>query len=164
MNGKIRLRPFTHLPQPSNSLAQSDTNVGCHLAMMAVFFRLHFAYRIQDQFGGDLSGAGYVRSTWTRKKRLIAYMGLAPGVGVALGAVRLVLYVALLPTWPWLRGVLALLFLAVWLWPVVVVLAVWANFYYGITRDDPGHWFYWSLLLPPVQKRVKQAHPHCSRY
>ena len=46
MDGQVRLRPVTLLPQLANSLAQADTNIGCHQAIMAVFFRLHFAYRI----------------------------------------------------------------------------------------------------------------------
>jgi hypothetical protein len=55
VDGQVRLRPFTLLPQPANSLAQADTNIGCHQAIMAVFFRLHFAYRIQSYpvLGGE---------------------------------------------------------------------------------------------------------------
>jgi hypothetical protein len=51
MDGQVRLRPVTLLPQLANSLAQADTNIGCHQPIMAVFFRLHFAYRIQSDPG-----------------------------------------------------------------------------------------------------------------
>jgi hypothetical protein len=47
VDGQVRLCPFPLLPQPANSLAQADTNISCHSVMMAVFFGLHFAYRIQ---------------------------------------------------------------------------------------------------------------------
>lgn len=46
MHGQIRLCPFALLAQPTNSLAQADTDIGCHKAILSVFFRLHFAYRI----------------------------------------------------------------------------------------------------------------------
>jgi len=96
-------------------------------------------------------------STWNLKKRLAAYTGLALGFGVATGAVRLLEYVVSLPPWPWLRTALALLFFAVWIWPIALGLFVWANFYCAITREDPGFWF-WMLLLPPIQRRVIRIH------
>lgn len=48
MDGQVRLSPLSLLAQLANSLAQADTNISCHSAIMAVFFRLHFAYRIQS--------------------------------------------------------------------------------------------------------------------
>lgn len=48
MNRKIRLSPTPLFAEFSDSSAEPDANIlTCHALSMAVFFRLHFAYRIQ---------------------------------------------------------------------------------------------------------------------
>jgi hypothetical protein len=47
MNGKIRLRPAASLTQDADALPEPNADFGCHKYSIAVFFRLHIAYRIQ---------------------------------------------------------------------------------------------------------------------
>jgi hypothetical protein len=115
VDGQVRLRPFTLLPQLANSLAQADTNIGCHQAIMAVFFRLHFAYRIQSypvllggRFGSQLdsktkgscwpwhgSGGRHRRGSYQafnlpRKLAALAVAAEALGRGVRVGVIYMV--------------------------------------------------------------------------
>jgi hypothetical protein len=48
MNSKVRLGPAPFFPELSNALPESQADIfSCHAISMAVFFGLHFAYRIQ---------------------------------------------------------------------------------------------------------------------
>jgi hypothetical protein len=48
MNGKVRLGPAPLFAEFSNTLPESYADIfSCHAISMAVFFGLHFAYRIQ---------------------------------------------------------------------------------------------------------------------
>lgn len=47
VDGKIRLRPSAPLTQGANATAEPNTDVSCHGYSIAVFFRLHIAYRVQ---------------------------------------------------------------------------------------------------------------------
>src|SRR4051812_1703996 len=47
VNGKIRLRPAAPLTHGTDATPYSNANVRCHEYRIAVFFRLHIAYRIQ---------------------------------------------------------------------------------------------------------------------
>lgn len=49
VNSKVRLGPAPFVPEPSNTLPESQADIfSCHAISMAVFFGLHFAYRIQS--------------------------------------------------------------------------------------------------------------------
>ncbi len=49
MNGKVGLGPAPLFAELSNTLPESQADIfGCHVISMAVFFGLHFAYRIQS--------------------------------------------------------------------------------------------------------------------
>jgi hypothetical protein len=48
VNGKIGLSPAPFFAELPHALPKSHTDIfGCHALSMAVFFGLHFAYRIQ---------------------------------------------------------------------------------------------------------------------
>src|ERR1700682_1855567 len=126
---------------------------------MAVFFRLHFAYRIQ---GYRICAGGRLGPRWTRKQRIIAGIGWVLGVGTAAVTIKLLIYLVNLTPWPWLRKLLGVVLLLVsyiwWLWPTVLVIAVFLNFYCAMTKEDPGHDICWMLLLPPIRRRVIRTH------
>ena len=49
MNGEVSLGPAPFLAELPHALPESHTDIfGCHALSMAVFFGLHFAYRIQS--------------------------------------------------------------------------------------------------------------------
>ena len=131
---------------------------------MAVFFGRHFAYRIQKRFRRLLlrchrlsNGERDMARAWTRKQRLSMCLGLALGVAIAFGSFQLFDYLLRSASWTWLRlglAAVAVISCLSLVWPAMIVLAVATNVYCGITKEDPGHYFFEILLLPPVRKRV----------
>jgi hypothetical protein len=54
VDGKVCLGPAPLFAEPTHALSESQTNIfSCHALSMAVFFGLHFAYRIQLRSQGN---------------------------------------------------------------------------------------------------------------
>jgi hypothetical protein len=61
VNRKVRLGPAPFFAELSYALPESHTDIfGCHALSMAVFFGLHFAYRIQSNIQEAGSGTDHL--------------------------------------------------------------------------------------------------------
>jgi hypothetical protein len=106
---------------------------------------------------------------WNRKRKAIAYVALALGVGAGYTCFLLVNYLIELVPFTWLRLILIpVVFVLIVLSIMVMPLAFYSNFYCWITRercgDDFVGLFFESLLLPVIKKRsLEMRIEPCSR-
>jgi hypothetical protein len=126
---------------------------------MAVFFRLHFAYRIQRS---GICVGGRLGARWTQKQRVIAGIGWVLG-GTAVATIRLLIYVGNLAPWPWLRNLFALVLLSVsymwWLWPTLLAIAGFHEFLLRNDKRRPRE-RHFSDAAPATDPQKSYSHPH----